>query len=234
MNKTTVVIWIIFAALLLVLLPHTAWAFSLFEDTESAFGKITPWAAAIAFEMAIAALTHKLAGQIATVKRGTAWQKFSARYINAYGIGLAISLVVSATANISHASAYARPGYGGAGFVIVFGGILPMVSLLFARVLSAAQDAQEDETSAIEELQKTKVKLDRLQGEHERMKTALQDARKQADLWKHLNPQAQAAAMYITKQYATLGEAASAAGVHESTISRLAASMNHAEKVSAK
>jgi hypothetical protein len=229
MNKTTALIWFIFAALLLVLLPHTAWAFSLFEDAGSAFGKVTPWAAAIAFEMAIAALTHKLAGQIASIKRGTRWQKFSGRYLNAYGVGLAIALVVSATANISHASAYARPGYGGAGYVIVFGGILPMVSLLFARVLSAAQDTQDEEMSAADELQKAQTKITRLQNEIERMKTASQIMQGKAALWDHLNPTAQATAKYIIGEFRSQDEAASAAGVSVSTISRLANQMNHGE-----
>ena len=62
-------LWIIYLALLAVLLPHTAWAFARFESPAAgwlgvSWGIVTAWAAAFAFEAAIAALTHKLAERI--------------------------------------------------------------------------------------------------------------------------------------------------------------------------
>ena len=70
-------LWIIYLALLAVLLPHTAWAFARFESPSAgwlgvSWGIVTAWAAAFAFEAAIAALTHKLARRIGTTPRYTA------------------------------------------------------------------------------------------------------------------------------------------------------------------
>ena len=63
-NWTNNLLWIIYLALLIVLLPHTAWAFSRFESPAMGWlgiqwGLVTAWAAAFAFEAALAALTHK-------------------------------------------------------------------------------------------------------------------------------------------------------------------------------
>jgi len=56
-NWSNIVLWSIYLALLGVLLPHTAWAFSMFEPERWAW---LGWVAAIAFEGAIAAFTWKL------------------------------------------------------------------------------------------------------------------------------------------------------------------------------
>jgi hypothetical protein len=66
---SSIVLWVIYLALLAVLLPHTAWAFARFEPANPGWlgvpwGQVTAWAAAFAFEAAIAALTHRLAQRI--------------------------------------------------------------------------------------------------------------------------------------------------------------------------
>jgi hypothetical protein len=221
MSKTTIMIWFIFASLLLVLLPHTAWAFQQFEPSAN---WLTPWAAAIAFELAIAILTHKLSEKIASVRgRG----KFRERYLNAYGVGLCIALAVSATANVMHASQFASEAYDSPFLVATFGGVLPLVSLLFARVLSQVSDDANDETDTAADLQKMTGQVSRLQAQADRMKTHVAELQTKAALWDKLNPTAQAAARYITGEFASQEQAATAAGVSVSTISRLAAQMNH-------
>ena len=70
-NWSSVLLWAIYLALLAVLLPHTAWAFGHFESPVAGWlglqwGVLSAWAAAFAFEAAIAALTHKLAERIET------------------------------------------------------------------------------------------------------------------------------------------------------------------------
>jgi hypothetical protein len=88
-------LWVIYVALLAVLLPQTAWAFARFESPSTgwlgvSWGIVTASAAAFAFEAAIAALTHKLAGHIGTTPRSTAgcgWlRRLSCQYLNASGI----------------------------------------------------------------------------------------------------------------------------------------------------
>jgi uncharacterized membrane protein len=151
-------IWLVYLALLAVLLPHTAWAFSRFESP-NAFGTLVAWMGAFAFEASIATLTHKLAKHIEnTPKRLASLPKFAYRYLNAYSLGLVISLGVSVLANLAHAvefggelaifTSYSVP-FGL--YAVAFGAVLPLVSLLFARVLSNVADAEAETDPALEQ-----------------------------------------------------------------------------------
>jgi len=152
-DKTTALLWGVYLALLAVLLPHTAWLFGAFEPV-GPMGTGAAWAGALAFESAIAVLTHKLAQRIGkTPKRATRWQAFLFRYANAYAAGLVIAVAVSALANLAHAvefgselAIFARWGITPVVYQLAFGGVLPFVSLLFANVLSneVEEDASED------------------------------------------------------------------------------------------
>jgi hypothetical protein len=169
-------LWIIYLALLAVLLPHTAWAFARFESPSPgwlgvSWGIVTAWAAAFAFEAAIAALTHKLAGHIGTTPRYTAGRvmlrRMSYQYLNEYAAGLFVALGVSALANFAHAVEYGREFaiFGRYSippllYSFTFGGILPLVSLLFARILG---DTAEAEAEANPELTKAKQTIKELQ-----------------------------------------------------------------------
>ncbi len=152
-------LWAVYLALLGVLLPHTAWAFSRFEP-ETVMGLWTAWAAAFAFEAAIAVLTQKLARHIEQApRRGNRWTKWKARYFNAYSMGLLVAVAVSGMANLAHAVEFggnlvvfgsAKTGWGipfGV-YAVAFGAVLPVVSLLFARVLSNVQDDEREEDEA--------------------------------------------------------------------------------------
>ena len=147
------ILWAIYIALLAVLLPHTAWAFQQFEPASDLW---TAYAAAFAFEAAIAALTHKLSKHIEQgPKKGKWWPKFSYRYLNAYSVGLVTSLGISALANLAHAVQFGGAmliftewGIPFGVYAFAFGAVLPMISLTFARVLSnvVETDASEDPT----------------------------------------------------------------------------------------
>ena len=152
--NTKNILWLIFLSLLGVLLPHTAWLFSKFE-ANSVNIPLVAWAAAFAFESAIAALTHKLAKHIEKTPRyssGWVWaRRISFRYINAYSAGLAITVAISALANLAHAVEYGQAlkifdtwGIPQQVYQLAFGAILPVVSLLFARVLSNVQDGEKE------------------------------------------------------------------------------------------
>jgi hypothetical protein len=162
MNRQTgwssIILWIIYLALLAALLPHTAWAFARFEPPSSgwlgiSWGQVTAWAAAFAFEAAIAALTHRLAQRIEATPNYTGdrvlLHRLSYQYLNAYAGGLLVVLSVSALANFAHAVEYGQEfaifrSYEVPPLLysVTFGGILPLVSLLFARILGDAADAQ--------------------------------------------------------------------------------------------
>jgi len=139
-------LWPIYIALLIVLLPHTAWAFRKFEPS-TPLGNLTAWAAAIAFEFAIAALTDRMTKQIEKTPNyttGRVWlRKAWFRYGNTYFAGLLVSLAVSSLANFAHAVEFAQSLTISSAHSVhpllysaAFGGILPVVSLLFAGVLS--------------------------------------------------------------------------------------------------
>ena len=161
-NPSNLVLWAVYLALLLVLLPHTAWLFSRFEAVSSAGqtsggGMVTAWAAAFAFEAAIAVLTHKLARHIEDTPRYKShWKRFAYRYLNAFSVGLLMAVGVSGLANLAHAVEYGQRlrifeqwSVSPVVYQLAFGGVLPVVSLLFARVLSNVSDgegeANEDE-----------------------------------------------------------------------------------------
>lgn len=163
-SVTTYILWAVYIALLAVLLPHTAWAFRQYEPVDSpvflggAFGSTFTWADAIsylvafAFEAAIAVLTHKLSKRIEqTPKSKKAWQdKFAFRYLNGIAAGLVIATLVSGMANLAHAvefgmslKIFAEWGIPADFYSFAFGGILPLVSLTFANVLSNVVEDEE-------------------------------------------------------------------------------------------
>jgi hypothetical protein len=168
-SPTTILLWIIYLFLLAVLMPHTAWAFRAFEPAESwvIFGIFTSadlvaYIAALAFEASIAVLTHKLSAHIEQTqkeaKRLDEWGRIKLRYFNAYFAGLLIATIVSSLANLAHAiqfgaslAIFAAWGIPSAVYVVAFGGILPVVSLLFARVLSNVNESETTEEPALTE-----------------------------------------------------------------------------------
>lgn len=165
MITTTNILWTVYFALLGVLLPHTAWAFRQFEPQNSMVlvGKVTiadviSYVVAFAFEASIAVLTHKLAKRIeGTPKRLTWWQRFLFQYGNAISFGLFISTAVSGMANLAHAVQFGQAmtifekwGIPQSVYSFSFGGILPLVSLTFARVLSNVVDDEEGPNPEVE------------------------------------------------------------------------------------
>jgi hypothetical protein len=182
---SNLLLWAIYLALLAVLFPHTAWAFGRFEPQDASWqgvswGTVTAWAAAFAFEAAIAALTHKLAKHIESTPRYTAgrvWlRRISYQYFNAFAAGLFVAVGVSVLANFGHAVKFGRD-YAIFGrfnvppllYSLAFGGILPLVSLMFARILA---DTAETEVGANPELVRAKQTINKLRS---RLKTTEED-----------------------------------------------------------
>ncbi len=177
-NWSSVLLWAIYLALLAVLLPHTAWAFGHFESPIARWlgfqrGSLSAWAAAFAFEAAIAALTHRLAKRIETTPRYTTgnvfFRRLSYQYLNSFAAGLLIALIVSALANFGHAvefgqdfAIFAKYDVSPLFYSLAFGGILPLVSLLFASILA---DTTETESGSNPELSQAKQTIMRLKEE---------------------------------------------------------------------
>ena len=186
MNKVNALIWAIYIALLLVLLPHTAWLFNQFEPLSS-LGLASAWAGAFAFEAAIAALTHKLARHLeGTPKRLHRLSRFSYQYLNAYSIGLVIAVMVSALANLAHAVEFGRGlaifatwGISPQVYQASFGAVLPVVSLLFARVLS---NVSETEDAPNPEAEKAKADAEKAKADVQELRRQLRDSEAQRRL----------------------------------------------------
>lgn len=164
-NSNTI-IWIIYIALLAVLLPHTAWAFAKFEPQG---GVILAWSLAFVFEGALAVFTYKLALHIEHVPNiKNKWRRFSVRYLNAYGLGLFVFWCVSTLANLSHSVEFGQRlkilddwSIPFSLYAVAFGAILPLVSLLFARVLSNAIETEHETDPEIARLNTTVRELNK-------------------------------------------------------------------------
>lgn len=198
MKRTDYVLWAIFISLLLVLLPHTAWFFSIFENTEpvNIFGVSVntgvgvSFFAAFAFEAAIAALVHKLAEHIREVKtpngKPPLWvRRALARYANVYSVGLLSVVSVSTIANYAHAmefgkeiAAFTKLGVPLEVYSVVAGGILPVCSLLFASVLSNVKDTEQEQDP---ELAKAKEENRRLNTQLKQANDKIQEAERTAN-----------------------------------------------------
>ena len=184
----------VYLALLATLLPHTAWAFSRFEP-DNWFGQIVSVLAAVSFEAAIFALTTRLAKRMEDKpKKLTGWALRRYHYLNAYSIGLAVSIGVSVLANLAHSVEFgqdlvifAQFGIPFWVYALAFGGVLPLVSALFAKVLSAEipeKETEEAPNPALEEAKATIAQLRKNIKEIEAGRTAAELARAAAEMEK--------------------------------------------------
>lgn len=185
-NWSTVVLWAVYLALLGVLLPHTAWAFGQFEPLGAAG---LGWIAAIAFEGAIAAFTWRLKERIERTPRYTAgnvrWRKFSHRYLNIYSVGLLVAIGVSSLANWAHSvefggnfTIFTKYSVPPLLYTLAFGAILPMCSLLFARILAEVQESEVEPNAELAEVKRANADLHRQLAESERRLVRAEDAAK--------------------------------------------------------
>lgn len=188
-DPTTILLWIVYLALLAVLLPHTAWAFNVFE-TPGIPGNIAAWGGAFAFEAALAVMTHKLSKHLeATPKKLTGWPRFAYRYLNAYAGGLLFAVLISALANLAHAvqfgqalAIFAQWGIPSAVYQIAFGGALPFVSLLFAQVLSNEVESDDAPNPELEAMRARLVEANKALKDAERQTKAAEQSRERAEL----------------------------------------------------
>lgn len=176
--RLNVLLWGVYVALLGVLTPHTAWAFRQFEPPGYSW---LGWVAAFAFEAAIFGLTVRLKGRLETTPRYTsgnvAWRRFAYRYLNSFASMLLLALAVSVAANWAHAvefgqafAVFARYSLSPLAYSVMFGGILPITSLVFAQVLA---DSPLTEAGRDEEL--AEAKRGRREAERE-LKLAKEDS----------------------------------------------------------
>lgn len=173
-SMTTRILWLVYLCVLGMLLPHTAWAFRNWEPEISpvffngfTHADLVAWFGAFAFESAIAVLTHKLAKHIEDTPKGKKWHvKFLYRYMNPIAFGLLMSTFLSALANLAHAVQFGRSlvifsewGIPSGFYSLAFGGTLPLISLVFARVLSNVVDDESGPNPILEEANRKTTEL---------------------------------------------------------------------------
>lgn len=196
-NYTTSILWAVYISLLLVLLPHTAWAFRAWEPPIGQTWEIyngytasdfTAFVAAFAFEAAIATLTHKLSKRIEKKVRGGWWEKFLYRYVNPISAGLLIATLVSGLANLAHAVEFGSSlriftewGLPPKLYSFAFGGVLPITSLIFANVLSNVVEDEEAPNPELIKANETIADMRKKLHESERLAKLAEDRAKQAE-----------------------------------------------------
>jgi hypothetical protein len=132
---------------------------------------------------------HKLSGHIdRTPRRLSPWAKFRYRYLNAYSLGLLAAIAVSSLANLAHAVEFGRPmaiftewKITFDVYAFAFGAVLPLVSLVFARVLSNVVETEGDEDPELVQAKKTIADLRRQLRESEAQAREAEEALKQAE-----------------------------------------------------
>lgn len=199
-------LWAVYIGVLVVIAPHTQWMFSQFEPSEM---HGLAWVAAIVFEAAIFAVTHLLVRHIEKRRASTFnfekarmwpvfqwWPMFRYRYINAYTVLLFIAVFISGWANLAHAVQFGQPltivstwNIPSSFFSVAFGGVLPLVNLLFAAVIAQVDDSESTTDPALEqakaekreaekrakEAEKARAEFERLLGESEQRYRAIGD-----------------------------------------------------------
>ena len=179
-------LWLVYIGVLVVIAPHTQWMFAQFEP-EKMHG--LAWVAAVVFEAAIFAVTHLLVRHIEKRRASTFnfekkpladwlqwWPLFRYRYINAYTALLSIAVVISGFANLAHAVQFGQPltivstwNIPAHFFSVAFGGILPLVNLLFAAVIAQVDDAESLTDPALDKANSEKREAEKRLKETEKL-----------------------------------------------------------------
>lgn len=161
-------LWLVYAGVLVVITPHTAWMFQQFEPADST---ILPWIAALVFEASIYAATHLLVEHIKArrissfnLEKGRLkpafqwWPVFRYRWLSIYSAFVCVPVVISGLANLAHAVQFGQElrivsqwGIPLGVLSVAFGGILPVVNLLFAAVIAQVEDAENETDPALEQ-----------------------------------------------------------------------------------
>lgn len=160
-NLPRKILWMVFLSLQAVLLPHTSWLFGMFEPI-SVMGTLAAWTGAFSFESSNAVLVHQLAKHWEKKpKKPGRWEKIRHRWLNAYVFGLLIVTTVSSLANVAHAVQFGKQlaifdvwNFPPVVYQLAFGAILPIVSLLFAKVLSNEADDEDAPNPLLDEAKK--------------------------------------------------------------------------------
>lgn len=183
-------LWLVYIGVLIVVTPHTQWMFAQLEPPDL---PELSWVIAVVVEAAIFGLTHMLVKHIQARKLNTFnferkrmeegrlskhftwWPVFRYRYMNVYSLGLALFVLISGVANLTHAFEYGRPprlveewNVPFLWYTLMFGAALPVMNLLFAAVLAQAGDSEQQVDPELEKAKSEKREAERRNKELEK------------------------------------------------------------------
>jgi hypothetical protein len=160
--------WGVYMAFLFVLLPQEAWTIGQGQDPSGEVWSLLgvtasplAWLLALAFSATIAIVTHRLNKHWMEMPNRYKAQdmvrkRFGYRWINVYALTLLITIPISAVANFMHVVEFTKPTlrifeiypWALGVYRFIFGMALPLVSMVFARVLSTMQESEQEEDPA--------------------------------------------------------------------------------------
>lgn len=178
-------VWLVYVLFLAVLMPHTAWTFSQFQEVKA--DNPLAWMLAFSVECVIAAFTHKFSEYLTATKKKKDWLSLLGRWVNGYSVGLFMVLVISSIANLAYAvefagtlAVFAEWGIPKQVYEFAFGAMLPFVSLVFALVLSNMAETEAEADPALEEAKKVIAELRQASRESERLRKQAEQEKAQA------------------------------------------------------
>lgn len=152
---STWILTVTYVLLLLVLLPHTAWMFSILEPTET---KYLSYFIAISFEITVWILTHYFSKEVIVSMKLTGWKRLKQQFGNVPAILLLMVMFASVIANWTHGYIFFGSDLSSIHYdrtsdffsysavrlmySILFGGVLPICSFAYAYVLSMVNAKQ--------------------------------------------------------------------------------------------
>jgi hypothetical protein len=166
--SNTHLFWAVYVAFLLVLLPQEAWTIGQGQDQSGEQWQLLgvsasplAWLLAGAFTATVAVVTHRLnkhwADMPARYKAEDMRRKrFAYRWLNVYAVTLIVTMPISAVANFMHVVEFTKPTlkvfalypWTLGAYRLIFGMALPLVSMVFARVLSTMQESEQQDDPA--------------------------------------------------------------------------------------
>ena len=190
--SATSLFWVVYIGFLLMLWPQEAWTIGQSQDQNAGTWTMLgvtasplAWLLAGALGATIGIVTHKLNEHWKEMPsrykaKDMEKQRFAYRWLNVYVLGLFATILLSAIANFMHVVEFTNPGlqvfaiwpWAKWIYQVLFGLALPLVSMVFARVLSTMRADEQEEDPA---LTKAKTELaDAKKAEREKEKTIRQ------------------------------------------------------------
>jgi hypothetical protein len=230
-NLGTAVIWLVYVALLVVMLPHTQRAAARFEP-ENIIGAVSSFAFALVFELAYIVFMHGQVEHLKQNRRARAneakshhlWRKWG----TAYSAALLVALIITFLANTWHTtSSVDSQNVYDVSMAFVFGAVLPVMSILFASILARVDTFEiKIESDLNQQIAKLNRELGKVNQQNDKLTQQIQELNQRESLPPQLNPFASDLIQYIGGGEMSQADIADRHGVSKSKVTRLVSTLN--------